>query len=261
MTFCDKFAESKQARKGYLFNTRPPLALEIRGGRVVSVGSECPDATNVQSRVDSVKKKDRRAYRPITEDDKSNVLRVIALSQRDEGRPPTLRQIAASVDRSPGTVQRILQMLEDEKRLTTKGGARATFVPAAVAQHILRVSAAVESAIRHLPILGTVAAGHPIDVVDSDPETLAIPAEWVAGECYVLRISGESMIGDGIRDGDYVVVRATETVIPNAIHICWLPHDGATIKRVESKSDVTQLVASNRDFEPIVAPKKRRRRT
>lgn len=108
--------------------------------------------------------------------------------------------------------------------------------------------------VAHLPILGTVAAGHPIDVVDSDPETLAIPAEWVAGECYVLRISGESMIGDGIRDGDYVVVRATETVIPNAIHVCWLPHDGATIKRVESKSDVTQLVASNRDFEPIVAP-------
>ncbi len=62
------------------------------------------------------------------------------------------------------------------------------------------------------------------------------------------------MVGDGILDGDIVLVREQDHVEPGAIHICWVPNVGATIKRVQTTEDAATLVASNPQFAPIAAP-------
>lgn len=204
----------------------------------------------------SVKKKERRVYKRITEDEKRSVLEAIAQGQVVDGRPPTYRDIAKQLGVEHSRVQRILHLLADEERITRKEGARATFLPADVANQILKsVSVAADSVVQYIPILGTAAAGEPIEAVDSDPEPFPVPSEWCRGTCYLLRIRGESMSGDGIQDGDLVLVQATDEVQPGAIHVCWLPGDGATIKRVKkSKAAAAQLVASNENFVPVEAP-------
>lgn len=106
-----------------------------------------------------------------------------------------------------------------------------------------------------LPILGTAAAGEPIEVVDDEPEYAIVDARVCGGHpCYVLRIRGDSMAEDGIADGSLVVVRAEEGVVPGAIHVCWLEGIGATVKRVRTGAEAAELIASNGDYKPIRAP-------
>lgn len=104
-----------------------------------------------------------------------------------------------------------------------------------------------------LPILGVAAAGRAIEVIESDPSLFPVPAGWCRGECYLLRIRGNSMVPD-VMDGDLVVVEASDDVQVGAIHVCWVPHEGATIKRVRSNDNAAELVAKNGDFVPVEAP-------
>ncbi len=105
-----------------------------------------------------------------------------------------------------------------------------------------------------LSILGFVAAGKPVEAVGRS-STLSIPVDWTRGhDCYLLIVRGDSMVGDGILDGDIVLVREQDHVEPGAIHICWVPNVGATIKRVQTTEDAATLVASNPQFAPIAAP-------
>lgn len=95
-----------------------------------------------------------------------------------------------------------------------------------------------------IPIRGVAAAGLPIDAVaEGELDSLEVPSSWTRGAAsYLLRVTGDSMAGDFIADGDLVLVRATEAVEPGKIHVVWTP-SGATIKRVEEG----ELVPSNPD--------------
>lgn len=106
-----------------------------------------------------------------------------------------------------------------------------------------------------LPILGTAAAGEPIEAVDEEPEYAIVDARVCGGHpCYVLRIRGDSMVEAGIADGSLVVVRAEEGVVSGAVHVCWLPGIGATVKFVRTGAEATELVASSKNYRPIQAP-------
>lgn len=202
-----------------------------------------------------VNKKVQRPYRRVTAADKTAVLDTVRHWYSTHGRSPTYRDIGHRLDLSQGTVQRIVEELEAEGRLERKPGARGFFIPGSITDIILGgVAATVEAVAPHVPILGYAAAGQPIEAVDSDPDTLALPSEWCQRPSYLLRVRGDSMIGDGIHDGDLVLVEATDHVQTGAIHVCWLPGDGATLKRVKTKADAAELVASNTAFAPIPAP-------
>lgn len=114
-----------------------------------------------------------------------------------------------------------------------------------------------EPDVLHLPVLGVVAAGRPIEAAIDDARTFAIAAEWLRGRNgYLLRVEGESMLGDRIHSGDLVLVveEPFDQARPRSIWVCQVPGVGATLKRVETKKDVAELVASNPAFEPILAP-------
>jgi repressor LexA len=89
-----------------------------------------------------------------------------------------------------------------------------------------------------LPLLGLVAAGAPIEAIENE-EAVAVPEDMLAGRGphYVLRVRGDSMIDDQIRDGDCVVVDGREAADNGEMVIALVDGESATVKRYYRESD------------------------
>lgn len=110
------------------------------------------------------------------------------------------------------------------------------------------ISRAVE-----LPLLGAVAAGAPLEAVTTD-ETVSVPEDFVrrSGNHYALRVRGQSMIEDQIRDGDFVVVHDRQSADNGEMVIAMLDGGGATVKRYYRERDGRiRLQPSNEQMAPI----------
>ncbi len=104
-----------------------------------------------------------------------------------------------------------------------------------------------------LPLLGLVAAGMPIEAVESN-ETIAVPEGYVrrGGGHYVLRVRGNSMIDEQIRDGDYVVVHERKAADNGEMVIALVNGAGATVKKLYRERDGRiRLQPANDAVEPI----------
>lgn len=103
-----------------------------------------------------------------------------------------------------------------------------------------------------LPILGLIAAGSPIETIAGHKETLEVPAFMVGTKnSYVLQVKGQSMIEDGIHDGDYVVIQEKE-VPSNGDTVVALINDGeATLKKYYKEGSRIRLQPANSSMEPI----------
>jgi len=103
-----------------------------------------------------------------------------------------------------------------------------------------------------VPLLGRVAAGRPIEPVEV-AETVSLPEDLLGrGETFALRVVGDSMIGDGILDGDVVIVE-TRSDAPNGATVVALVGGDATVKRFYRRRGRIHLVPANDRVEPIVA--------
>lgn len=105
-----------------------------------------------------------------------------------------------------------------------------------------------------IPILGKIAAGAPIEALE-DREELELSDLVPAGsDVYALRVRGSSMIDDGIRDGDIVLVERRETARDGEMVVAILPGEEATLKRIYRERDRIRLQPSNAAMEPIYTP-------
>lgn len=104
-----------------------------------------------------------------------------------------------------------------------------------------------------LPILGLVAAGQPIETLGTHSETLEVPPFMVGRRnSYVLQVKGQSMVDEGINDGDYVVVQE-KTVPSNGEMVIALINGGeATLKRYYKEKGHIRLQPSNAAMDPII---------
>jgi repressor LexA len=103
---------------------------------------------------------------------------------------------------------------------------------------------------RDLPVLGKIAAGTPIEAIQQERERLPVPESILgAGEHYVLEIAGDSMINAGILDGDYVVIRKTDTAQSGDIVVALVMGQEATLKRLRRKGASIALEAANPAYE------------
>jgi len=105
-----------------------------------------------------------------------------------------------------------------------------------------------------LPLLGAVAAGLPIEVIEQQ-ETIAVPPDMVrsGGKNFVLRVEGESMIDEQIRDGDYIVVSSQETAADGQMVVALIGGDSATVKKMYREPDGRiRLQPANPSMPPIV---------
>jgi repressor LexA len=114
------------------------------------------------------------------------------------------------------------------------------------------VDSAAPAGLTSVPLLGRVAAGTPIEAVEVD-EAIVIPDDMLgAGETYALRVQGNSMIDDGIHDGDVVVVERRADAEDGATVVAVV--DGAaTIKRLRRARGRVHLLPANPAVAPIVA--------
>jgi len=88
-----------------------------------------------------------------------------------------------------------------------------------------------------LPLLGTVAAGLPIEAIE-EQETVAVPHDMLrSGQNYVLRVRGESMIEEQIRDGDFIIVNSRQTADNGEMVVALINGDSATVKTFHRERD------------------------
>ena len=117
----------------------------------------------------------------------------------------------------------------------------------------LTPAAATVRAIR-LPLAGRVAAGQPIEAVESR-EVIAVPADMVGrDECFVLQVSGDSMIDEQVRDGDFVVLQKRGRVQNGEIVVALIEGQEATLKKYFKDGETVRLEPANRTMKPLVIP-------
>jgi repressor LexA len=101
-----------------------------------------------------------------------------------------------------------------------------------------------------LPLAGTIAAGQPIDAIDSG-EYLDVESNYGGSGCYALRVKGESMIEDGIYDGDFVIVKPNPSPRNGEIVVALLEDGSATLKRFYKEKSGYRLQPANKNMQPI----------
>lgn len=158
----------------------------------------------------------------------------------NNNRPPTFVEIMGGLGISSlGTINWYVNELEQEgvlQRMRGKNGKRALSL---LEQHIDN----------RLPLLGLIAAGHPLEVFE-DSEYMDVPPQYINPENYVLKVNGNSMIDDQIRDGDYIIVKKIETA-NNGDTVVALINNEATLKRYYLRDKGVELHPQNPDFDII----------
>ena len=104
----------------------------------------------------------------------------------------------------------------------------------------------------NLPMMGLIAAGQPIEAIENN-ETMAVPASFVldGANSYVLKIKGQSMIDDGILDGDFVVIERNPSPKNGEVVVALLDNAYATLKRFYRETDRIRLQPANKTMNPI----------
>jgi repressor LexA len=164
------------------------------------------------------------------------------------GYAPTLKQIAKALDVSSlATVHEHLQALEKKGLIRKKIGATRGIV---LTDHIPSIANGLE-----VPILGFIAAGSPIEPYTDPNATISISPSMVSTRkrVYVLQVRGESMIDDGIWDGDYVVIEQQDMADNGDIVVALLDNGLATLKRYYREATRIRLEPANKSMSPIFA--------
>jgi repressor LexA len=104
-----------------------------------------------------------------------------------------------------------------------------------------------------LPLLGRIAAGHPLEAVEN-PESISLADFTRSKEVYVLQVKGESMQDEHIMDGDYVLVEKADTARDGEIVVALVDGTDATLKRIYREGETTRLQPSNAAMNPILLP-------
>ena len=105
-----------------------------------------------------------------------------------------------------------------------------------------------------VPLLGSVAAGVPIEAV-ATPDSIEVPAEMVGSrECYALRVRGDSMIEDHICDGDVVVLERREVPRDGETVVALIDHEECTLKKIYRDGGKVRLVPANTALRPLEVP-------
>jgi repressor LexA len=175
------------------------------------------------------------------------------------GVSPSFDEMREALDlKSKSGVHRLISALEERqfiRRLPNR--ARALEVvkmpevsaPAALPQPRPVVPAAANDTVE-IPLHGRIAAGTPIEALQGT-EGFAVPAALLGpGEHYALEVSGDSMVEEGILDGDYALIRKVDTARDGEIVVALIDNEEATLKTYRREGQMIRLDPANRAYEP-----------
>lgn len=175
----------------------------------------------------------------------AEILNFIETFQKTNKYSPSLAEIAEHFNISIPTVHQHVAYLKEKGLLSGDKGARRaieTTQPRSSSIGIISI-----------PLLGTIAAGGPIEAIRTD-ESIDVPQTMVkpSAKHYALRVSGTSMIEEGISDGDIVVVRDQPTVENGEKAVAYLPEkDAVTLKKLYREDGRIKLVPANSFMKPF----------
>ncbi len=172
----------------------------------------------------------------------SNLTKTFQLIQKkikESGYPPTVREICKAVGvTSSATAHKYLTILEERGYISReKERSRAIkIIPQT----------------KKVPVVGSVAAGEPLWALKDITEIIPIPEELSGSEeSFMVKVEGDSMIGDHILDGDYVMVKPQQDADNGDIVIALLNQEEVTVKRLYKKDNQITLQPSNPLYKPI----------
>ncbi|MGD9518232.1 MAG: transcriptional repressor LexA [Armatimonadota bacterium] len=174
------------------------------------------------------------------------ILDYIHQAIEERGYPPTVREIGEAVGlRSTSTVHFHLRALEDAGYLH-----RAPLLTRAI-RPVRDADSDKQRPARYLPVVGRVAAGLPVLAEENVDEFLPLPDDLLpGGEVFLLKVRGDSMIEDDIRDRDFVIVQRQDTAETGDMVVA-LVGDEATVKRFIIHPDRIELRPANPNYESI----------
>jgi len=179
------------------------------------------------------------------------ILDMIETSMRERGYPPSVREIGEAVGlTSPSTVHSHLASLERMGYLR-----RDPTKPRAIeVRYDPSSGAAIERRpVRHVPLVGDVAAGTDVLAQENVEELFPLPEDFTgSGELFMLRVRGDSVIGVGIMDGDFVVARSQPAANSGEIVVAGIPGEEATVKTYQRDGATITLVPANERLAPMV---------
>ncbi len=151
-------------------------------------------------------------------------------------RPPTLDELCQAMGlKSRGSLHKQLQALIDAGLVA----------PMNRRQRGVRLTDSAPANEDELPFLGYIAAGRPIEAI-AQPETIAVPDTLrTARPCYVLQVRGDSMIEDGILDGDWVVIEQRNHARNGEVVVALIDGGETTLKRIEQQPGEVLLHPAN----------------
>ena len=199
---------------------------------------------------------------------------------KESGVPPSFDEMKDALDlKSKSGIHRLVTALEERgfiRRLPNRaraleviklpdahnpslGGRRARFEPEVIEGNLgklatppARISSTDDDAQRpvSVPVMGRIAAGTPIEAIQTHSHTVMVPPEMLGGgEHFALEVRGDSMIEAGIFDGDTVVIKKQDTASNGEIVVALVDEEEATLKRLRRKGNSVALEAANPAYE------------
>jgi repressor LexA len=208
---------------------------------------------------------------------------------KEAGIPPSFDEMKDALDlRSKSGIHRLITALEERgfiRRLPNRaralevirlpdsmnpslGGRKARFEPAVIDGSLGRVAAMPPRSSSSapvpaseagrpvtIPVMGRIAAGTPIEAIQSHSHTITVPPEMLgAGEHFALEVRGDSMIEAGIFDGDTVLIKKQDSASTGEIIVALVDDEEATLKRLRRRGNSVALEAANPAYETRIFP-------
>ena len=191
------------------------------------------------------------------------ILRYITKQIEKNGYAASVREIGKAVGlSSTATVHTYLKQLEELKYIKKENQKGRTLRVLRTEDALYRPRGPIKGGkafynkkeMTDVPIIGRITAGAPILAVENVTDTYPIPLDFVGNsKCFMLVVTGESMIEAGILDGDYILVRI-QNVAENGEIVVALIDDEATVKTFYKEKDYIRLQPENSTMDPIIVP-------
>ena len=198
----------------------------------------------------------------------NQLLNYIIMRIEKDGVSPSYQEICIELElKSKSGIHRIVKSLEERgyiERLENKARAIApkkypngqtynsdviNFKDKFINKHSRSMTENIKSELNQIPLLGKIAAGSPIEAISNYGDYLDIPSLLLKSEdCYALRVEGDSMIDEGIFDGDTVIINKKTEIHNGDIVVALIDKEEATLKKFRKKGDSIALEPANKNY-------------
>jgi repressor LexA len=210
------------------------------------------------------------------------LLRFINERLKEAGVPPSFDEMKDALDlRSKSGIHRLITALEERgfiRRLANRaraieviklpeignanGGGKRGFTPSVIEGNLGKVrsggSAEADNSNVAVPVMGRIAAGTPIEAIQTRSHTISVPPDMLgSGEHYALEVRGDSMVEAGILDGDMALIQTNDVADTGDIVVALIDEEEATLKRFRRRGASIALEPANASYEVRILPPNR----